>query len=50
MKLLISLINREFKQNDGDAKDDVLNVEEPIERVKQPHEFGPTLCQWELAL
>ena len=50
MKLLISLINREFKQNYGDAKDDVLNIKEPIEHVKQPHGFGPTLSQWKLAL
>ena len=50
MKLIVSLVDRDFQKNDGDAKDDVLNVKEPIERVKQPHGFGPTLCQWKLAL
>ena len=44
MKLIVSLVNRDFQKNDGDAKDDVLNIKEPIEHVKQPHGFGPTIC------
>ena len=50
MKLIVSLVNRDFQQNDGDGKDNVLNIKEPIEHVKQLHGFGPTLCQWKLAL
>ena len=48
--LFIPVVQMYFEQNDGDAKDDVLNIKEPIERVKEPHGFGPTLCQWNLAL
>ena len=48
--LFIPVVQMYFKQNDGDAKDDVLNIKEPIEHVKQPHGCGPTLCQWKLAL
>ena len=48
--LFIPVVQMYFEEDDGDAKDDMLNIKEPIEHVKQPHGFGPTLCQWELAL
>ena len=48
--LFIPVVQMYFEQDDGDAKDDVLNIKEPIEHVKQPHGFGPTLNQRKLAL
>ena len=45
MKLIVSLVDGYFQKKDGDAKDDVLNIKEPIENVKQCHGFGPTFFQ-----
>ena len=33
-KFFIPVVQMYFEQNDGDAKDDVLNKKEPIEHIK----------------